>query len=54
MSYINFSQIDNTVGICEALPNLRAAAPGVRVTNSEMRKSLAVMCWFGLDVRLFS
>ena len=22
--------------------------PGARVTNSEMRKSSAIMCWFGL------
>ena len=27
--------------------------PGARVTNSGMRKSSAIMCWFGLDVRPF-
>ena len=30
------------------------AKPGARLTNSEMRKSSAILCWFGLDVRLLA
>ena len=31
-----------------AAPSAAQAKPGARVTNSEIRKSSAIMCWFGL------